>query len=72
MVLSPSMRRHLCRRRDGIVALILMVLLPPSMRRHLSVVDNDDDGVTGYNNNDDFDNTMDFLVITMVLLPLPR
>ena len=40
------------------------------MRRHLAKVDNDGDGVTGDNDNDDFDDATDFAVVTMALLPL--
>jgi len=43
----PSMRRHLCRRSDGVVALVVMASLPLLMRRRLAVVDNDGDGATG-------------------------
>jgi hypothetical protein len=48
---SPSMRRHLCCRRDGVVTLVVMASLPSPMRRRLAVVDDDGDGVTG--DNDD-------------------
>ena len=52
---SPSMRRHLCCRRDGVVTLVVMASLPSPMRMRLAVVDDDGDGVTGNNtgNNDD-------------------
>jgi hypothetical protein len=42
------------------------------MRRHLAKVDNDGDGVTGDNDNDDFDDATDFAVVTMALLPSLR
>ena len=44
MVSSLPMRRHLRRRRNGIVALVVMALLPLPMRGCLAVVDNDGDG----------------------------
>jgi hypothetical protein len=44
--------RRLCRRRDGVVALVMMALLPLPMCRHLAVVDNDGDGVKGDDDND--------------------
>jgi hypothetical protein len=56
--------RRLCRRCDGVVALVVMASLPSPMRRHLAVVDDDgagakgdddDDGATG----DDEDNYPD-------------
>jgi len=50
-LLSPSMRRHLCCRRDGVVTLVMMASLPSPMRRRLAVVDDYGDGVTG--DNDD-------------------
>ena len=53
MVSSPSMRMHLCRCRNGIVALITMVPLPLRMCRRLLVVEDDVDGMTGDNNKDD-------------------
>ena len=71
MVLSLSMRRHLCHHPDGIVALIVMALLPSSMHMRLSVVDDDGDGVTG-DDDDEFDNTTDFAIIVMALLPSLR
>ena len=46
MSLLP-MRRRLCRRRDGIVALVAMASVPLPMRRRLAVVDNDGDSATG-------------------------
>ena len=45
------MRRHLCRRRNGLVTLVVMASLPSPMRRCLAVVNDDGDGVTG--DNDD-------------------
>ncbi len=39
------------------------------MCKHLAVVNNDGKGVTGNDNDDDFDDTTDFAVIAMVLLP---
>jgi len=50
-LLSPSMRRHLCRRRNGVVTLVVMASLPSPMRRRLAVVDDDGDSVMG--DNDD-------------------
>ena len=47
MVSSVPMRRRLCRRHDGVVALVAMELLLLPMRRHLAVVGDDGDGVTG-------------------------
>jgi len=41
------MRRRLCRRCDGVVALVAMALLPLPMRRRLAVDDDDGDGATG-------------------------
>jgi hypothetical protein len=70
MVLLPSMCRHLPHCHDKVVALIVMALLLSPMRRHLAVVDNDGNGVTGNDNDDDFDNAADFAVIAMALLPL--
>ncbi len=69
MVSSPSMRRHLCRCRNGVVALVVMASLPSPMRKRLAVVDDDGNGVTGDDNNDDFDDAKDFAVVTMALLP---
>jgi len=37
------MRRHLCLRRDSVVALVAMVSLPLPMRRRLAVADDDGD-----------------------------
>jgi hypothetical protein len=51
MVLLPSMRRRLCRRRNGVVALVVMALLPSPMRRRLVVVNNVGDGAKGSNDN---------------------
>ncbi len=65
------MRRRLCRRCDGIVALVVMVLLPLPTRRRLAVVDDDGNGALGdiledncdsatnVNNNDDYDGERD-------------
>ena len=55
MVSLSSMRRRLCRRRNGVVALVAMVSLPLPMHRRLAVVDNDGNGATG-DNDDDVDN----------------
>ena len=68
----PSMRRHLCRRRDGIVTLVVMASLPSPMRRRLAVVNDDGDGVTGDNDDDYFDAATDFAVVAMALLPSSR
>ena len=54
------MRRHLPRRRDGVVTLVVMASLPSPMRRRLAVVDNDGDGVTGDNDDNYFDDATDF------------
>ena len=69
---SSSMCRHLCRRRDGVVTLVVMASLPSPMRRHLAVVDDDGDGVTGDNDDDYFDDATDFAVVAMALLPSSR
>ncbi len=53
MVLSPSMCRHHCRHRDGVVALVAMVSLSSPMRRRLAVVANDGNGVVGDDADDD-------------------
>jgi hypothetical protein len=50
----PSMRRGLRRRRDSVVALVVMALLTSPIRRRLAVVNDDGDGVTG-DNYDDFE-----------------
>ena len=50
----PSMRRGLRRRRDSVVALVVMASLTSPIRRHLAVVNDDGDGVTG-DNYDDFE-----------------
>jgi hypothetical protein len=55
MVSLLLMCRRLCRRHDGIVALVMMVLLPLPMRRRLAIVDNDGNGATG----DSIDNNCD-------------
>jgi hypothetical protein len=68
MVLLPSMRRHLPRCCNGVVALIVMASLPSPMRRRLAVVDDDGGGVTGDDNDDDFDNATDFAIVAMALL----
>ena len=51
------MHRRLCRRRDGVVALVVMASLPLPMHRHLAVVD-DSDGATGNRINDNCDSAM--------------
>ncbi len=66
---SPSMRRRLHRRRDSITALVVMALLLSLMRRRLAVVNDDGDGVTGDNDYNYFDDTTDFAIVTMALLP---
>ncbi len=65
---SPLMRRHLCRRRNGVVALVVMASLPSPMNRCLAIVDNDGNGVTG-NDDNDFDDATDFAIVAMALLP---
>ena len=42
------------------------------MHRHLAVVDDDGDGVTGNDNDDNFDDATDFAVVAMALLPSLR
>ena len=60
--------RRLRRRRDGVVALVVMALLPLPMHRRLAVVDDDgdgakgdddDDGAMGDNEDDNPDDAMD-------------
>ena len=51
------MHRHLCRRRDGVVALVVMASLPLPMHRQLAIV-NDGDGVTGNSIDDNCDSAM--------------
>jgi hypothetical protein len=67
-LLSPSKRRRLCH-CHCVVALIVMVLLSSPMLRHLVIVYDDGDGVTGNDDDDNFNNALDFAVVTMVLLP---
>ena len=55
MVSLLPMRRRLCRRCDGVVALITMASLPLSMRRRLADVDDDGDGATGDSIDDNCD-----------------
>jgi hypothetical protein len=56
MVSLLPMRRRLCRRRrDGIVALVAMVLLQLPMRRRLAVVNDDGNGATGDSIDDNCD-----------------
>ncbi len=55
MVSLLPMRRHLCRRRDGVVALVAMALLPLPVRRRLAVVNDDGNGATGDSINDNCD-----------------
>jgi len=43
--------RRLGRRRDGVIALVVMASLPSPMRKRLAVVNNDGNGAKG--NNDD-------------------
>ena len=69
---SPSMRRHLHHRCDGVVSLVMIASLPSPMRRCLAVVDDDGNGVTGDNDDDYFDDVSDFTVIAMALLPSSR
>ena len=69
MMSSLPMRRHLCCRCNGVVALVAMALLPLPMRRRLAVVDDDGNGATGNsidnncdsatNINNDGDGTVD-------------
>ena len=49
------MRRHLCRRRNGVVALVAIALLPLPMRGRLAVVDDHGDGATGDSMDDNCD-----------------
>ena len=53
---SSSMCRHLRRRHDSVVALVMMASLPSQMRRRLAIVNNDGNGMMGDNDYDDFDN----------------
>ena len=69
---SPSMRRRLRSRRDGVVTLVVMASLPSPMHRRLAVVDDDGKGVTGDNDDNYFDDAMDFTVVAMALLPSSR
>jgi len=71
-LLSPSMRRRLCRHCDSVVALVVMASLPSPMRRRLAIVDNDGDSVTGNNTYNAFNNTTDFTIVMMMLLPSSR
>jgi len=71
-LLSPSMRRRLCRHCDSVAALVVMASLLSPMRRRLVVVDDDGDGVTGKNDYDDFEDATDFAVVAMALLPSLR
>jgi hypothetical protein len=50
--------------------LVVMASLPSPMRRSLAVVDEDGDGVTGDDDDDDFNDAMDFDIVPMALLPL--
>jgi hypothetical protein len=71
MVSLLPMSRHLRRRCDGVVVLVVMASLPLPMRRCLAVVDNDGDGTTGdsiedncdsatkVNNDNNYDGEMD-------------
>jgi len=52
---SPSMCRHLCRHRDGVVALVVMASLPSPMRSCLAVVNDDGNGAMGDKVNIDGD-----------------
>ena len=66
------MRRRLCRRRNGVITLVVMASLPSLMRRRLAVVDDDGDGVMGDNGDNYFDDATDFAVVVMALLPSSR
>jgi len=55
MVSSLPMRRRLCRRRNGVVALVATASLPLPMRGRLAVVNNDGDGATGDSIDDNCD-----------------
>jgi hypothetical protein len=68
----PSMRRRLWRRRDGVVTLVVMASLLSPMHMRLAVVVDDGNGVTGDNDDDYFDNAMDFAVVAMAFLPLSQ
>ncbi len=56
MVSSSSMRRRLCRRCNGVVALVAMASLPLPMCRGLAFVDDDGNGATGDDDDDVDDN----------------
>ena len=51
------MHRRLRRRRDGVVALVVMASLPLPMHRQLAIV-NDGDGTTGNSIDDNCDSAM--------------
>ena len=68
---SLSMRKRLCHRPNGVVALVVMASLPSPMHRCLAIVDDDGNGVTGDDNND-FDDATDFAIVAMVFLPSSR
>ena len=59
MVSLLSVHRRLCHCCDGVVAFIVMASLSSPMRRHLAVVDNDGVGMTGDDNDNDFNNATD-------------
>jgi hypothetical protein len=71
-VLLPSVRRHLRRRHDSVVALVVMASLPSPICRRLAIVKDDGDGVTGDDDYNDFDDATDFAIIVMALLPSLR
>ncbi len=50
------MRRRLCCRPDGVVALVAMASLPLPMRRRLAVGNNNGDSATGDNDDNNVDN----------------
>ena len=59
MVLSLPMRRRLCCRCDGVVALVAKSSLPSPMRRRLVIVDDDGNGETGDDDDDNQDGAKD-------------
>ena len=71
-VFLPSVRRHLRRRHNSVVALFVMALLPSPICRRLAIVKDDGDGVTGDDNYNNFDDATDFAIIMMTLLPSLR
>jgi hypothetical protein len=58
MVSLLLMHRRLCRRHEGVVALVAMALLLLPKRRCLAVVGDDGDGATGDSIDDNCNSTM--------------